>query len=93
MLSDTLQTAEKDYNPWNLPVDVDLQVRLSQLVALLVTVVTQDDILIAVTQLADGYNNDLEGCFQQARLANPNGSFLCFADWPLVVWYSSFLSC
>ena len=63
VLSDRLASSTLDYNTLNIPADVDIQVRLAQCVALLIVVFTQDDTIVALRQLDDGYHAQLTDTF------------------------------
>lgn len=94
MITDTLQYGSK-YNSLNLPVDVSVAVRLAQVIALLITVVTQGDVIVALSQLADGYNTyamtSLQDSFPDLSRVKWAASVVCRLIVGMMVLFVAFL--
>lgn len=92
MVSDTLD-GSTEQNALNLPVDIDVTVRLAQVVALVITVVTQEDVIVALSQIADGYHacDSLQDDFPRLSKKKWTASVLCRLFVGLLVLFVAFL--
>lgn len=53
-------------NPFNIPTNVNAWVRVSQVMAIIIAVVTQNDLITSFDLMRGGYNRGLEGTFEDA---------------------------
>ena len=64
-------------NPLNIPADVVLPVRCTQLVALIIAVATQEDVRVAFSQFYDGYSDEMFEPFGNVKFGGWLFSSIC----------------
>lgn len=64
-------------NPLNIPADVVLPVRCTQLVALIIAVATQEDVRVAFSQFYDGYSDEMFEPFGTVKFGGWLFSSIC----------------
>ena len=87
------------FNPWNLPANVDITTRVAQITALCIAVFTQDDLIISISQIFDGYA-PLEEVFASHNITRfkwmtsifirfSTSLFILFVTWLVIVQEST----
>jgi len=78
-------------NPLDIPVNVETTVRIAQLLLLFVAVLTQGDLAVALTEMVNGYDEKMEGIFEDASLSKWKFSILMKFLEGLMGLFSSFM--
>ena len=97
---DILKTSTNPKNPMNFPSNVEFPVRIAEVLAIMIAIITQEDIRKAVSMLRDGYDQNLHKTFKEATfpkwvlsivLRASEGLFTLFVTFLLIMRSNSVL--